>query len=419
MAHATQFAAANNVRAVGYDQVDNLLILAGQTDLYTSADGGVSGLGTPRGIPLSGQTNPGNVVGRVVRFKALWVCLITDQTGGYAAIYTSPAPGPSGTCTWTLRQNLTAGSDGLFFPCLDQDGTAVVVGEYGDPLVGGTKTPHIWRSTDGITWSVAWQTTGSGAQGAPTNYRHVHAVAPDPYEPGVWYSTFGDGPSPCMLKSTDYGATWATVSTLTADYQSVQISFDPNYVWLAADTTKSAVWLMDRRSNALKSGAVNDHSRIAVPNPGLHPAGSWTLNGTTVTDFVNHPFHANSTNARITGNGIPAGATITAANDTSATISAAITQSATNQPYQIHWSEAFWADNFYGAVDPATGAYYFTTPGNGENVNNGRRGLFYVPYPGGSVELLDVVPRNTNNLFIAGGYVFAGPVRRPLISFAS
>jgi hypothetical protein len=306
---ATQFTTSGTTRAVGYDTVDGLLILAGQSTVFSSADQGTT-LSSNKGVPLSGQTNPGNQIGQVVRFKSLWVCVTTDQDNNYAAIYTSPAPGSSGSCTWTLRQALTAGSSGRFFPIIAQDGTAVIVGEYGDPLTAAVKNPHIWRSTDGTTWTSVWSASGS-------NNRHVHAVAPDPYAAGTWYATFGDGPSPCMLKSTDYGVTWAGVDAVPSARQAVQISFTSDYIWLAPDASQAPLWLLDRATQTvIKAGAVNDHRRIAVPVPGLHGLGSWTLSSTTITDFVDVPFTADLIGCKITGSGIPDGATISAVTNT-------------------------------------------------------------------------------------------------------
>lgn len=413
--NASFLTADGNTHAVGYDQVDGLLIGAGQSNIFTSTDHGAT-WSSGKGIPLSGQSNPGNTVGNIIRFAALWVCMMTDQSTGCAAIFTSPAPGSGGTCTWTLRQNLTTGSLGYFSPCLDSSGTTLLAGEYGDPLVTGTPTLHVWRSTNGTSWTSVFTLTGSGA-------RHVHAVYPDSFVTSQWWMTLGDGPSPCLYRSVNDGVTWTGVTAIDSSRQSVQISDDATYLYLAADATSLGtpcdVWVVDKATlTTVRSGSIGDHRRLAVPDPGRYQFGVFTNASTTMNDFNAANFAAHMKGALVISTAVPAGTTVASVTNTvQLVLSANATSTTFNTPYRIIAPEHFATDPFYGCVDPATGIYYFTTPGDsGTNIGNAvHRGLFAIPYVGGPVILLDQVDSPPRALFVANGWVYCGNQRRPAL----
>lgn len=415
----TYLSTDGNTQAVGYDQVDGLLIGAGQSNIFTSTDHGAT-WSTGKGIPLSGQSNPGNTIGRIIRSGSSWVAMMTDQSTGKAVIYTSPAPGSGGTCTWSASAKLamTAGSLGYFHPCLGASAAGtLLVGEYGDPLVTGTPTLHVYRSVDnGATWATVFTLSGSGA-------RHVHAVHPDTYVAGQWWMSLGDGPSPCLYRSTDDGVTWTGVAVIDASRQVVQISDDPNYLYLAPDATGVGtacdMWVLDKATlSVLRGGSMGDHRRLAVPDPGYYHFGAFTNGSPTMQDFNAANFGSHLIGARVISSAVPAGTTVTAvASTVQLTLSANASLTTFNTPYRIVVPEHWWSDPFYGRVDPGTGIYYFTTPGDSSvNLGNGvHRGLFAIPYLGGPVVLLDQLDSPPRSLFIANGWVYCGNLRRPAL----
>lgn len=412
--------ADGTTQAVGYDAVDGLLILARPTTLHTSNDNGAT-RSTNKGVPLSGQTNPGNRIGRIIRFGGLWVCLITDQTNNCAAIYTSPAPGHTGTCTWTERQRFTTGSDGSFSTCIDTDGTTIVAGEYGDPMIASVRSPHTWRSTDGVTWT----STDIGVPAA--NNRHIHAIHADYSQLGRFWMSNGDGPSPCLFYSDNGGAAWTGVAAIDSSRQVVQISSDATNLYLAADTTVADLpcdlWVLDKVTlTNLRAGHSDaGHRRLAVPNPGKYATGQVTSGSPLLRDFA-HAAFANGAHkgARIDMAGVPAGTTVLSVDSvTQITMSANATSTQTDVKYQLQGvNEKWWSASFFGCVDPATGIYYFTTPGDGSGDGNIVRGIFYIPYVGGPVCLLDKVLTAPRAIFVANGWLYCGNLRRPTLTFA-
>lgn len=171
---------------------------------------------------------------------------------------------------WTKIQDLTTNGtwDGTAqpFPTTlavgGAEGTTILVAEYGDPKDGSTRAPRIWRSKNhwsegyGLTWTVVY--TGT--------MRHIHAVESDPYNPGHWYATTGDGTTEAqLLKSVDDGLTWTVVYSGLAILQGVQISFSTNYIWIAADADGVPAIIVDRATSTPKIAARNSHAQIAVP----------------------------------------------------------------------------------------------------------------------------------------------------------
>lgn len=216
-----------------------------------------------RGIP-SGTAHASLV--KVVPFAGyIWAVLQESASGDYkvyraadvvrttalswsSALFTMPA----GTHI-NVRSALNAGTDYLY------------LGTY---TGAGTDDSRIYRLSTadaegaGTNWQVCY--------GPTTGVHHVHAVAEDPYNAGHIYATLGDNSSPaCVVRSTDGGDTWAEIIDGSPDnpWQSVQISFSPNWVWMAADRHGLDITVFDRDDLTPYSAATNHHWNIAVPNP--------------------------------------------------------------------------------------------------------------------------------------------------------
>ena len=146
---------------------------------------------------------------------------------------------------------LNAGSSYIFLAEYESTGTALAA-------LGG---PRLRRSADGVTWETAW--------GREPTVKHIHCVAEDPYNPGHVYMTVGDGDTTAsVLRSTNHGAagSWSTIiSAADNAWQSVQISFSPDWVWLASDRIGRTVAVFDRDDLTPYSAALNDPYQMAVP----------------------------------------------------------------------------------------------------------------------------------------------------------
>ncbi|TDW31032.1 WD40/YVTN/BNR-like repeat-containing protein [Cryobacterium psychrophilum] len=139
---------------------------------------------------------------------------------------------------------------------MDSGNGYLFVSEYGDPTAGGVDSPSLWRTQDGFAWTKLY--TGT--------FRHIHAVACDPFNLGHVYMTSGDGSAAAkLLKSIDNGTTWTTIYTGDALFQAVQISFSTNFIWLAADADGISALVVDRATGIPKFAAKNSHMNIAVP----------------------------------------------------------------------------------------------------------------------------------------------------------
>jgi hypothetical protein len=132
------------------------------------------------------------------------------------------------------------------------------VGTYGDP-VGG---PSIWRisASDANASGTAWERT----YGPDASDRHIHAVAADPFAPGDVWATIGDGGQTTLAFSNTYGATWVPVIKDYA-WQSVQISFDARYIYLAGDQPTFAYAVLDRATFTPLVAAPNTPADIPIP----------------------------------------------------------------------------------------------------------------------------------------------------------
>jgi hypothetical protein len=411
-------------KATGYDPVDQIIFFNDQNglyaDTYTSYGQTIS---TNKDFPLSGsgQSNPAYQVRKIVRFKGNLYCLTTDQTASAMQVYRAAPAGSGNTAySWSLVHTGTTGSKS-FYNDLDCDASYIYAADYGDPLVTAVKAASIWRSSDGTTWQKVW-TGGS-------TVRHVHAVTPDPYNPGMVYATIGDGVTAIgqMLVSSDYGATWTDSTILGSQSQGVAISFDANYIYIANDASYGTHFLLNRALTKRRHGSHGDFRTASLGYlNGLHLRGRTTSASATFNDFIDQPFSVDDIGCRIAGTNIPNGTTITGYTSAD-TVTLSANATATNTgtvSYRLSRVEHPYSECFQGVVDPATGVYYFVAHAHDldtlAGITGGRPCLFYVPQTGATPVLLDAAPGDGNYfphaLFIAGGRLFYGCGSRPLLS---
>jgi hypothetical protein len=210
---------------------------------------------------VSGSVAPYTATLRAVTTAAH---LISAAVQAGTAIWSSPPAATNATVTsWTDVMTCTPGV--VPKSCsFSTDGNYLLFAEYGDPRPTGAATgPKIWRTADGMTWTTVY---------APPigNVRHMHAVEFDPYVAGSVWATAGDGVPYTVLHSTDSGATWAVV-VQSSNWQSVQISFDARYVYLAGDSGNTDVTVIDKSTNVPMMGSHGIHRTIAPPGA---PAGT-------------------------------------------------------------------------------------------------------------------------------------------------
>lgn len=241
--------ASSTYIAVGFDATDSRVFIrddtngalkqATSTDAWaTTANFSVS---NSKGLPASPNAVLYSTVVKIIRFGASLYLLAKDNVTNLYGIYRAAPASGNNAFSWSdpLHQFLTTAATG-FATCFNADSAYMYLAEYGDPTDG----PTAWRSADGTTWTQIYTET---AQGTPM--RHIHAIAPDPYNAGHVWMTLGDGDANReVLKSTDYGSTWETFEG-SANWQAVQISFSSGYIYFASDSQRGHVWVMDRRNN--------------------------------------------------------------------------------------------------------------------------------------------------------------------------
>ena len=201
----------------GVDAVDGILIGSDLSSAFPrqSADWGVTWSGNKGLPPNTAYAN----FGKVVRFKGNLYVVSKDASTGLFGVYRTPPAAGNTLYGWSSALvTLPPGASSLN-TTMNADGSYLYLGEYGDPQGG----PRILRSADGVNWEVVF--------GPDSSLRHIHAVAPDPYTPGVVWATTGDGGVKAVLRSTSFGApgSWQVVVS-SSSWQAVQISFSPEWV---------------------------------------------------------------------------------------------------------------------------------------------------------------------------------------------
>lgn len=238
----------------GIDLTDNVLIAHDTTNahLKQSTDWG-STWSAHKGWPTNGSG--ANTVS-IVRFGAyLYAMMISGSDQSVNIVRTLPKTGDT-AYSWSSSLKAFASGTGNITPlptCLSTDGTYLYAAEYGEPSGG----PSIYRSSDGTTWETVY--------GPDAALRHFHAVEPDPYNAGhVWASAGDANADKFLLRSTDSGATWTTVVS-NVTWQGVQISFSPQWVFVAGDQQKGTVMVVDRATGTPRMAAQNWHANIVGP----------------------------------------------------------------------------------------------------------------------------------------------------------
>jgi hypothetical protein len=202
---------------------------------------------------------------RVVHFGGSVYCAVHDLDSLSLRVYGSPPADGDTPFEWMdsglVTQVATSAKSGTQ---LSHDAAYLYVGEYGDPPNG----PNIYRSADGATWQTVFSAADQMALIGRT-CRHVHAVAPDPFAPGHVYVTTGDfgiDTGAALWRSMSYGdpGTWEVVLP-TGTWQSSQISFDAERIWLAADNHVQTALVLERDSSDARPASPTHHYDIEVP----------------------------------------------------------------------------------------------------------------------------------------------------------
>lgn len=298
---------------------------------------------------------------------------------------------------------------------------AIFAGTYtGTPDITGG--PVLYRSVDGITWSAVLS--------PGTTTRHCHGVYEDPFNPGTIYSTWGDyinpySPAFAVYKSTDSGATWTGVSTLTSNtWQAVAMGFTADWIWFLSDqSTGAGPYVCDRATMTPRWATTKSRQdNIAVPmGIGGRQIADAVFNATTTITSATAAFTSADVGRAVMGNNsIPLGAYIVSVtNSTTAVISAAATSSQSAQPLIIG-GDQFYAVAYTGAVDPTSGWLYLVA-NDASNFGN-VAGIFVLTGLDEPMTLLRTLPLANighHEVFIGGGYLWIdryGPM--PLLTAA-
>jgi hypothetical protein len=369
-----------------------------------------------KGVSLYNVTLPANVTNafisclQIYEWNGYVYAIMQDSTDSAYKVYRAAITTGLTALTWSAPLlTLTTGATTIGY-AISGTSTALLVGEYGDPLVASVKTPNIWRTTDGTTFSVV-KTFG------PT-YRHVHCVKADPYNDGTVWASVGDNVDNCYSVSTDHGATWTDLPVAQA-WQATEITFGPDWVYASPDSVSQAsLFVFDRTTRTPAVGASTNHRALSVRDMGTYTTGSSTLGSAAFTDATG-PFVPADKGRKIYGPGIPDGTTVLTYNSAaSITMSATATATAATTAYTIERFERPAATCYVGAVDPSTGIYYGAA--NTDAVNNstsfGRRILFCVPYVGGPCIHLADLNVGGPSLLVGQGSVWFGTMYRPTLT---
>ena len=391
--------------AIGFDEVDGLGYFA-TTNLFTSTDN-VSL--TQRAMPTGVST--GANIGKVVRFGAHVYCL-AKMDDNKNRIYRSTPPGAD--LSWTQVHETATSVGGVIGTAFNKSTWAsnnyLYFVEYGDPASG----PTAWRSADGATWQAVL--------GPVSGLRHFHAIAADPYRDGHVYLTAGDGQGKSLYRSTDRGATWTLLIT-DSGFQGVQISFSPDWVYVAGDSGRVTVWVIDRDNPTSPMIASSNHHALTPVPGGLPGRGVFTdaalTSGSAVLTSNTAAFTASDVGKLVRF--VNVYAPIDATNGiwvqsyqsaTQVTLNKAATGTASNRQFYVD-GDSYYRNAFYGVVDPATGIYYCIS--NDSSSGGTRSGLFALSHVGGRLELIENLPTQTpGELFIWNGSIWCHQARHPL-----
>lgn len=344
------------------------------------SDDGAATWSADRTLPAS--VTAGNVAA-IVEFGGKVYLLGTD--GSSFGVWRADVVAQAGDWSWSAKLvSMPAGFSSLANLSLTVSNwganDALYLSTYGDPS-GGAK---LYRSTDGDTWNVIWSNA---------SIRHCHHAAPDPYVPGHIVMTVGDGVANPILQSTDYGDTWTAVVASSA-WQGVQVSYTPTDIWIATDTARSSVIVIDRATLTPKHGSSNYHHFTAPP---MFAGGARTITdlattaGSATVTSATANFTRNDIGRYMVSNGLlQPGSFINAwTSATQVTLNAQALNSASGSLGTATFisGDMYYASAFVGIVDPATGVWYQIA--NDSSGAGTMYGVFVLPQKGGRLELLD------------------------------
>lgn len=396
-------------------QRGNVLITWSTFGISQSSDGGqtFTAKTLPSGVATSAASGG---LASIIEHNGSWYmqCL---SSSGVASLFRTPIVNQATDFTWTSALKTAGAGATVISTGLASNGTRLFWGEYGDPAGG----PKLYVSDDsGATWTTV--------NFAGWFVRHVHGIFVDPDDPNhVWVSGGDSGSTAFHVRSTDGGSSWAPAPGALGSnqaWQAVQVSFDANYLYFAPDTTANwDVFRADRETLTPRWHGRQSHRHLPVPG-GLPPrrvTDLVTTAGSAAVTSATAAFTAQDVGSRIRTIGqnfVPIDSYI--ATVSSATAAALYPSKSSPQStaaaVAILGGEAWGAMAYYGAVDPATGVYYFVTINGaaGGNVD----GLFAV-MPDGHTVLLDILTTSPDGRVVIdpiGGRVIVRAFSRPLLS---
>jgi hypothetical protein len=244
---------------LGTDAVDGVVFIKDETGgLLRQA---VQSGGTWKTLSISNSKGwPANVTydgaKRMLRFNGMLYLLAKDNSNGLMSLFrTAPASGNT-AFSWSGPLMTFASGANALYCSMAADASYLYLGEYGDVPAG----PSAYRTSDGTTFTTIYTEVG-----LTPHQRHIHAIAPDPFNVGdVWMTTGDANAAREIMRSRDYGATWSVVQG-HSDWQAVYISFTPDWVYLAGDSQKSHLILIDRATGDAFHACAGLAKNIAVP----------------------------------------------------------------------------------------------------------------------------------------------------------
>lgn len=400
---------------VGMADNGNTLLGWNTFGLAQSDNAGATWIG--RNVPADVASSSASVgKASALKFKGSWYLQALKISDGLPGIFRAAPVAGAGSFTWSASLLNGAAGSTVFSTAFDCDDQYIYWGEYGD-AVGG---PSVYRSADGTTWT---RVLGPGGMAGG---RHVHGIAADPYNPGHVYLALGDATSTTyMARSLDYGATWAALPGALGTsqaYQSCQISFDADFIYYAPDTTAGMSMLkVDRATLTPRWGGRQTHRNLAVPGglPSRKVTDLVTTSGSPVVTSASASFTAADVGSRIRSFGqnfIPIDAYIKSV-DSATQVTLYVNATGTSSGLTgVLGGEAWGVMCYYGAVDPATGIYYFVSINGaaGGNVD----GLFAY-FPDGTITLLNILNTSPDaRMFIDNthGVLWVQGFSHPLLS---
>lgn len=395
------------------------------------------------------------------------VYLITRENGEgkWASIWKSPDVSGDELYTWVKVHQLSSFCT-MLKTSPDGNDKYIYAGEYSQVSSDVGKANKIWRSLDGVSWTLCYD-------GSVHNTRHIHSVKCDPYKKGWVWASIGDaglGATAWIILSKDYGGTWSVINNDSQDWQAVQISFTKDYVYLSNDFVYaySSVAVIRREDMKVMYASKNSHRTIAVPGGNefsqgyeLSAVGSTDISSNGRNRFcISCDFDKNireivldiskcntginiasemQSKIRILGgvyNGIVVEFIDNKYKITSPTkgIKSGIRVTPSYTPYSEDCTELLKIGRFRGAsqfdgksiefgqfcywgiVDSETGIYYTVSH---DLSSNQVYGLFYLDKVGGDLRLLEVLPNDFDagqEMFISDRNLIWGCYKRPLLN---